>query len=276
MLNRFRAVYDVKSIFMILGLGVGLSYLGILLFAYFKANGLMFPCLPPSYEKVEGSFYLTLPSGQKIQACYWPAAGEPSPYVLIYSPGNAQDLGQIVDYAHRFTQLGVNVIGYEYPGMGYTPGEPSEATVYEAINGVYDYVLNTLQVSPQHVLLYGFSLGGGPSVELASKKPVGGVILEGTFASAFRVMTYYRLLPWDAFDNLSKIRHIKAPILIIHGSADTTVLPVHSEWLIKAIQAPYVSLFVAGAHHSNAGDVDPAGYYHAWLRFMELVKINAR
>jgi fermentation-respiration switch protein FrsA (DUF1100 family) len=248
--------------------------LGIVLFAYFKADDLIFPCLPPSYEKLNNSFELSLSNGQVIQAAYWPAERVQSPYVLIYSPGNAQDLGQILDYAKRFAKLGVNVVGYEYPGMGHSSGVPSESIVYEAIQCVYNYVVDELHVLPEHILLYGFSLGGGPSVDLATKEKVGGVMLEGAFASAFRVMTYWKILPWDSFDNLSKISRIEAPVLIIHGLADTTVLPIHSQWLLEKTKAPVLSLFVKGAHHSNAGDIDPEGYYNAWVQFTRLCKMH--
>ena len=248
-----------------------MAYGGMALFAYLKADSLMFPCPPPSYETIPGSFPLPLPSGGIITARYWPCTSGPTPYTLIYSPGNAQDLGKVVNYAKQFASKGFNVLGYEYPGCGHTPGTPTEALIYEAAEAAYSYVNQTLGVADSAIVLYGFSLGGGPSVELAIHHPVAGLILEGTFASAFRVMTHWKMLPWDCFDNLAKISQVKCPILIIHGLEDTTVPPYHSEWLIKAATAPLVTLFVPGAHHSNAGHIDPIGYDKALVEFRQLM-----
>lgn len=262
--------------------GCGVLYLGGFLFAYFYAERIMLPGSPPSYDHVEGSFFLKSPAGP-IQVCYWDREKDAktdflpsedyhlfSEYTLIYNPGNTQDLGQIEPYARQFCAYGFDVIGYEYPGNGYTPGVGTERKVYEAAESVYHYLTDVLGKDPAKILLYGFSLGGGPAVHLATKYSVAGLILECTFASAYRVKTHWKLLPIDAFDNLAKIQDTHCPLLVIHSLEDKKVDPIHSQWLVERVPACH-KFWVAGAHHTNAGHVDPVGYDQSLKVFMNEV-----
>ena len=47
---------------------------------------------------------------------------------------------------------------------------------------MYSYVTGELGVPPERLILWGRSVGGGPSVHLASRHPVAGMVLEATFS----------------------------------------------------------------------------------------------
>ena len=115
-------------------------------------------------------------------------------------------------------------IAYDYPGYGLSTGTPSEESCYESIDTVYQYLLNELGRSPERILIWGRSLGTGPSCYLASQQKVGGIILETPFTSAFRTVTEIPLLPWDYFNNLEHAKLISCPSLIIHGEWDEVYL----------------------------------------------------
>ncbi len=260
-----------RSLGLIILVGI-LAYVGLVIFAYFRAHQMIFPCPPPSYESVCGNFSIPLQKGAYTNACFWEADNNQDAYTLIYSPGNRQDLGRIEEYAQQFTKLGFNVLGYEYPGCGRTLGFPTEESVYQTADAVYHYALNELKIKPSKIILYGISLGSGPSVELATHYPIAGLILEGAFASTFRVLTRWKLLTWDCFDNLKKMNEITCPLLIIHGQNDDIVPAYHSRWLLEAsTQAPKISLFVENAQHTNASYVDPENYNKALVAFMNLI-----
>lgn len=262
---------------------MGLLYGVAVLFAHFYAERIMLPGSTASYEKVDGAFFLETAAGP-IQARYWEALSDANleflppedqylfeGYTLIYNPGNIQDLGQIEPYARNFCAYGFDVMGYEYPGNGYTPGVGTEAKVYQAAEAAYNYLVHKLHKDPNKIILYGFSLGGGPAVHLATSYPVAGLVLQCVFASAFRVKTYWKLLPIDAFDNLSKIKNAQCPVLLIHSLEDEKVHPVHSKWLAEVVPSCH-TFFVPGAHHTNAGHVDPVGYDQALKVFMKNVQ----
>jgi len=53
---------------------------------------------------------------------------------LLFSHGNAEDLGMIVSSLMGIaTLLDVNVFAYEYTGYGQSSGEPNEENVYADI-----------------------------------------------------------------------------------------------------------------------------------------------
>lgn len=75
--------------------------------------------------------------------------------------------------------------------------------------------------------MIGFSVGSGPACYLAEKYPVGALVLEAPFASAFQVVLPFGGLPGDRFPNAERVRNIKVPLLVIHGRKDR-VIPVRN------------------------------------------------
>ena len=65
------------------------------------------------------------------------------------------------------------------------------------------------------IILYGRSLGAGAAVDLAARRPVGGLVLESPFLTAFRVLTRIPLFPFDKFRNVDKIGRVRCPVLIM-------------------------------------------------------------
>jgi len=244
-----------------------LAYAVLALFALFFANRMIFPAPPASYRDTPDQTKLPSPDGEQITAVFLP---NPSArYVLLYSHGNAEDLGTIEDHLRELRDHGWAVLAYDYPGYGTSTGRPSEAGCYAAIAAAYAYLTTLKNIPPDRIVLYGRSLGTGPTVELASHVPVGGLILEGAFLSTFRVLIPWKVLPWDKFDNLAKITRIHAPILSIHAVNDQTVPFSHGAILDDAYPGPKQHLWVAGAGHNNILEVAPAAYWDALNHFRQ-------
>ena len=97
-------------------------------------------------------------------------AANNKPYTIIYSHGNAEDVGLSLYYLDRLVdELQCNVFAYEYPGYSLSEGTPNEQYCYDAIQSAYEHVTQTLKVNPSNVILFGRSLGTGPTVDLAYK-----------------------------------------------------------------------------------------------------------
>ena len=157
-----------------------------------------------------------------------------------------------------WTILGFSVFAYDYRGYGLSDGTPSEPRVYADIDGAYDYLTAQLHVPPQRIIAYGRSLGAGAAVDLAARRPVGGLILESPFLSAFRVMTRVPLFPFDKFRNADKIGRVRCPLLVMHGEADEIVPFWHGRQLFDKAPGPKIFVAIPGAHHNDfmwvAGD----------------------
>jgi abhydrolase domain-containing protein 17 len=144
-------------------------------------------------------------------------------------------------------------------------GDPSENHCYADVDAAYDYLRHELGVPAQNIVLYGRSLGSGPSCYLASKTaslkktlpddgPVGGVILHAPFLSVYRVVidtgcTVYG----DKFPNIDFAPMINSPVILVHGRSDQIVPFHHSERLFQALQPSCQAkpLFIDGMGHNN-------------------------
>ena len=145
-------------------------------------------------------------------------------YTLLYSHGNATDCGAMYPmYAMLADFLKVNVVGYDYTGYGASMEYGKRATerqTYIDIEAVYDYCLESkLVVDPsKEIILYGQSVGSGPSCYIAPRKPIAGIVLHAPIMSGLRVLTDSRMLAcFDIFPNIARIKGINVPLFVIHG-----------------------------------------------------------
>ena len=95
--------------------------------------------------------------------------------------------GFVYDYGHELSyHLRVNVVLYDYTGYGLSTGAPSELGCYADIESVFTWLVERCHVPVNRILAYGRSLGTGPSVHLATKNPLAGVIIQSGFASIYK------------------------------------------------------------------------------------------
>lgn len=163
-------------------------------------------------------------------------------YTIIYSHGNAEDVGLSLNYLDMLSEiLDLNIIAYEYPGYSISDGYPSEDNCYEAINAAYHYATTIANIDPSTIILFGRSLGTGPTVDLCSRtSDVAGCILQSPLESGIRCFigfySSYALYPIDIFRNYAKIEKIKCPVFILHGLEDNVVPCSNGKNLYKQLQ----------------------------------------
>jgi fermentation-respiration switch protein FrsA (DUF1100 family) len=232
------------------------AYGALALYGWLLSDRQIFVPPAPTYPDTPDLLKLETEDGTKIAVLH--LTHPTATHTILYSHGNGEDLGQNRPFMVQLQSWGLSVLAYDYPGYGHSEGKPTEAGAYQAIDAAYQYLIIDQQLDPKTIILHGRSVGGGPAVDLAIRRPVGGLILESTFVSTFRVVTRIRLLPFDKFANLAKIPQLQVPVLVIHGTADATVPFWHGEALFAAIPTPKRSFWVAGAGHNDliwvAGD----------------------
>jgi pimeloyl-ACP methyl ester carboxylesterase len=245
---------------------LGLAYLGGMIYAATFADKMIFPEVPKSYADGPETFKLQARDGAAITATYLDAPN--ATRLLLYSHGNAADLGMIRADLKTFQAAGISVLAYDYPGYGTSSDKASEAGVYAAADAAYTYATTMLNFAPEQITLYGRSLGSGPSCWLAEHYPVDRIIIDGGFSSTFRVMTRIKVLPWDKFDNLARLRSIQCPVLIIHGTLDETVPFTHAKQNWAALTGDRQKLWVEGAGHNNLREIAGQAYWDTVLPFI--------
>jgi fermentation-respiration switch protein FrsA (DUF1100 family) len=166
-------------------------------------------------------------------------------FTLLFSHANAEDLGLIFDHLKTLSEvLQVNVMGYEYTGYGQSSGKPSEVDCYADVAAAFSWLMQEKNLLPSEVILFGRSIGSGPTVELASRAEVGGVILQSAFTSCIRVAYDVKYTAFDAFCNVKKIHKVNCSVLIVHGTRDDVVPCQHGKELYKLCRRPHRPFWV--------------------------------
>ena len=114
-------------------------------------------------------------------------------------------------------------------------GTPSEDNCYADIEAAFNYLVKEKGISPHQIVLYGRSVGSGPSCWLARKtalngNSVGGLILHSPFASVYRVVLNFGFtVIGDKFPNIDNIKDVSCPVFICHGG--------HGEQAVRQVYA---------------------------------------
>jgi abhydrolase domain-containing protein 17 len=243
-----------------------ISYITVAIYAYGFSDRSILPAPESSYQTLPGLLQLPTPNGETIAARYLPTPA--AKYTLLISHGNGEDLGEIRSQMEDFQALGFSVFAYDYRGYGKSQGSASVTNVYQDIDTAYNYLTQTLKISPDRIVLYGRSVGGGPSTDLAMRKPIAGMILESTFISPFRVIIPIQILPFEKFPNQKNLRQVRVPILFIHGTADRVIPFWHSQTLYDTAHGPKELISIPGADHNDVPIVGGESYGRAigqWL-----------
>uniref|UniRef100_A0A0E0LRK8 Serine aminopeptidase S33 domain-containing protein n=1 Tax=Oryza punctata TaxID=4537 RepID=A0A0E0LRK8_ORYPU len=216
--------------------------------------------------------------GNKVVAFYLrnPAAR----LTVLYSHGNAADLGQLYDlFVQLKVNLKVNLMGYDYSGYGASTGKPSEENTYADIEAVYQCLETEYGISQEDLILYGQSVGSGPTLHLASRLPrLRGVVLHSAILSGLRVVCHVNFtFCFDIYKNVKKIKKVKSPVLVIHGTDDDVVNWSHGNELWKLAREPYDPLWIKGGGHCNL-ELYPDFIRHLskFIREMENITTKAR
>jgi abhydrolase domain-containing protein 17 len=247
------------------------AYGTLCVYGWFLSDWQIFRPHPAAYQASPDILKLKTPEGGTIAARYWPRStvSTTKTWTLLYSHGNGEDLADITPLMEQLQQAGFAVLAYDYRGYGLSDGRASEAGSYQAIQAAYDYLVKTQNIPPGRIVVQGRSVGGGPSTYLAAREPVGGLILESTFVSTFRVITRIPLVPFSKFPNLARLPQVRCPILVIHGTADQVIPFWHGQELWRRAPGVKSAFWVEGADHNDLVDVAGDRYFQAIKIFVD-------
>ncbi|XP_024978524.1 alpha/beta hydrolase domain-containing protein 17B-like isoform X3 [Cynara cardunculus var. scolymus] len=196
---------------------------------------------------------------------------------VLYSHGNAADLGQMYElFCELSLHLRVNLMGYDYTGYGQSSGKPSEQNTYADIEAAYRCLEQTYGVKEEDMILYGQSVGSGPTLDLASRlSRLRAVVLHSPILSGLRVMYPVKRTYWfDIYKNIDKIPSVRCPVLVIHGTDDDVVDYSHGKQLWELCVEKYEPLWIKGGNHCDL-ELYPE-YIRHLKKFISAVEKSAR
>ncbi|MFN6568755.1 alpha/beta hydrolase [Dendronalium sp. ChiSLP03b] len=272
------------QLLLLLGIVAAIAYLAICLYLFVQQpRYIFFPSrviekTPEFFNLPYEDIYLpVLTKSGTVEHIHgwWIESNQPDARVLLYLHGNGINIGANISHTNRFYQLGFSVLLIDYRGYGRSEGLfPNEKRVYQDAVTAWNYLVHQCQIPPNQIFLYGHSLGGAITIDLAVKLPeVAGLIVESSFTSIRELIAYrnlFQIFPVDLiltqrFESIKKLPQLKTPVLIIHGTADSTVPSFMSQKLYAAAPEPKTLILVPGAEHNDVAVVAETEYLQ-WVK----------
>jgi uncharacterized protein len=217
---------------------------------------------------------VTASDGVRLVAWAMPVV-EGSGYWLLICHGNAGNIseaGRPYHYA-GLRGLGLSLLAFDYRGYGESEGDPSEDGLYRDADAAYRYLRDTLGVPPERIVVFGHSLGSAVAIELVSRVPAAGLILDGALTSVVdRAQELFPYAPvrWIAasrYASLERVGELALPKLFLHARGDEVIPIAHGRRLFEAAAQPKRFVELRGSH-GDTFDVDSAAYFGAIGRFV--------
>jgi abhydrolase domain-containing protein 17 len=264
-------LWFIRRMLSLLLIFLAFLYVVVFLFAFFYGDKIIFQPQRATYR--DSGQIIKLRSGKEALISAVHLENPEARYTILYHHGNAEDIGLLLPILKEIRDYGFAVLAYDYRGYGTSSGSPSEASAYQDADAAYQYLTQQLRIPPAQIIALGRSLGGAVAVDLASRQPLGGLIIESSFLSAYRVMTQLPLFPLDKFRSAAKLKKINCPVLVIHGTADEVIPFRHGQTLFRLAPEPKQHYWVVGAGHNNLFEVANIQYAITLRKFAALLEV---
>lgn len=252
-------------------------YIIICAYLYFFQNRLLFyptreiAVTPDQAGMFYTDQYFELANGDKIHGWFIPGdSGRPT---VLFLHGNGGNVGHRIEHLQFLHSLGVSTLIIDYRGYGLSTGSPTERHLYEDAEIAYRWLVESKGIAAGRLFLFGESIGGAVAIDLATKSPCAGLIIESSFTSlreiahhAFPFAPTGLLLRSD-FNSLAKLPKISTPILFSHSPDDDIIPFQFGQRLFEAANPPKQFVKLRGGHNDRGYLADPA-YIDAITSFL--------
>lgn len=198
---------------------------------------------------------VAIPSGDGVINGWYqaPQAGKP---LIIYYKGNSGSFSEEHERFEQFVADGYGFLSFDYRGFPMSPGSISQDGILQDALAAFDWT----ERKGFAVLIWGRSLGSGPSTYVASMRDAEALLLETPFLSAATVGSErYPYLPvalvmQDQFPVNEWIVDVTEPVLVAHGTADHTIDVSNGERLYALVPNKDELWIEPGADHGDLWD----------------------
>ncbi len=262
---------------------LALAYLAACVVLYLARERVVFPMrggpagAPQRFGFPSGeSVTIATADGARIKG--WllpPPQPTPKPWtVLLWFHGNGETVAGLAAVLRTFQHPHAALLALDYRGYGGSTGTPTVANAVADGDAAIAWLKDHVDAFPDHIVVYGRSVGAGPAVQVAARHHVAGLVLESAFTSLpAMARLHFKIFPpflaGAGFDNLNTIARVACPILFVHGDRDRTIPIAMGRVLAK--RAPLVSEFlvIPRADHNDTYTLGGAGYAQRVRQFTE-------
>lgn len=217
--------------------------------------------------------WLNTPDGVRLHA--WLVRRDGTRLVTLFLHGNAGNVTHRIPHIREIVAAGSSILILDYRGYGKSGGRPTEKGLYIDSETALAYLLGQ-GYRPKQIILHGESLGTAVAIDLASRRPCAGLILEAPFTSgsdvAGTVLPVLGPLLVRSLNSVPKIRWILKPKLFMQGDQDEIIPLRLGQELYAAAQAPKSFWIVEGAGHNDIVETAGPQYRERLVAFYASLK----
>jgi len=216
--------------------------------------------------------------GDARLACYWHKVDEKAGTVVHFH-GNGEVVGDYIElFAKKIGAMGFNCFLAEYRGYGLSTGIPGLGRILADVPAI----INSLQIPPQNLVLFGRSLGSIPAIHAVSLFPeIAGIVLESSIASPLERLLL-RLDPEELgvsleeltqsveqqLNHRAKLAEYNGPALIMHTQYDGLIDPSHALHLKDWLKGPRTLRIFPHGNHNDIMFVNVREYFSLLAEFL--------
>lgn len=211
--------------------------------------------------------------GQSLHG--WVYRNPHAKYWILFSHGNAGNITIRTNMITLMLQSGASVFAYDYQSFGKSTGLPSIEGVCDDAVSAFDYLVENQNVTPEHIVVYGESLGAAISSYLSGVRNCGGIVLQSGFLSLNRiaqeVMPLLRVYPswmFPKLDSLIAMRKPHPPLLIMHGTQDGLISSKHAQQLFANAIEPKKLVLFHNTKHADIATTEPEEYVRVLSQYL--------
>jgi alpha/beta superfamily hydrolase len=235
-----------------------------------------------TYENVS---FASRDDGEVLRGWYIPAEGD-SVLVIVHggSENRVDATVGTLNLAHDLAQKGYALLLFDLQGRGESEGKGRSLFNNDRdIGGAVDYLKNRGYLVSR-IGIIGFCSGAAASCIFASQENIGGLVLDGCFASIYDmvaslaaqrkipnflldfftpgvVLAVETIYSYKLVNPIDVVAEVTCPILFIHEEYDDLIRLEANYQLLKVSENPANTLWeVSGARHSEAYKTCPSEY----------------
>jgi esterase/lipase len=189
---------------------------------------------------------------------------------ILMIHGNSGNITRWTENAKYFYNHNYRILVFDYEGYGKSTGKPTHKNVVLDT----ELFLNYLYSRYGKIIIWGLSLGGNLSVEIAMRNTdkVEALMIEGSFTShneiartkvPMLVRPFVFIIVRSPYKSKNIIEKLHMPVLIAHSKVDKVVHYEMGEELFKRANEPKFFLELQGDH--CMGIMNNTSEYYQWI-----------
>ena len=200
-------------------------------------------------------------------------------FSIIFFHGNGEIVADYNGLAEYFIALGSELIVCDFRGYGRSEGTPTLRSTLIDASTIYCYLRDN-KILKTNVCVMGRSLGSAPAIELCVRfSTITCCVIESGYADPIPLVERRGLrinnitVEENAlFNNSTKIRSVKCPILIMHGEVDSLISPEEAKLNYNNACSQKKSLeILKGVGHNDMMMAENNAYFTILLNFFTQV-----